>query len=285
MLENLTDRARKAMQLANQEAQHMNQEAIGPEHVLLGLIKEGTTFAARALDTLNVTLKTLRAPVMTAKPAKQDAVTMGKLPFDDLAKQICTRADIEAQTAQKPFVDTKHILLAIFAIEGNGALRILLEMGVTREKVIDAMAGQEAASQKALDDSSVFPERANLTGSHWGARSEAAPPEAPPVPPSHLLAPAPAPPLAPAPNPSPAFQQMELGPGMCALVVQKGRDATEELCAFLRKLHADGKRISVMQVAWKEHGEADAPPPQPPKPAQPKRRGRGRPKKGERPKE
>jgi len=80
MYERFTDRARKVMQLANQEAQRFNHEYIGTEHVLLGLIKEGSGVAANVLKNLDIDLRKIRMEVEKLVQSGPDMVTMGKLP-------------------------------------------------------------------------------------------------------------------------------------------------------------------------------------------------------------
>ena len=79
MYERFTDRARKVMQLANQEAQRFNHEYIGTEHILLGLIKEGSGVAANVLKNLDVDLRKIRLEVEKLVQSGPDMVTMGKL--------------------------------------------------------------------------------------------------------------------------------------------------------------------------------------------------------------
>ena len=78
MYERFTDRARKVMQLANQEAQRFNHEYIGTEHILLGLVKEGSGVAANVLKNLDVDLRKIRMEVEKIVQAGPDMVTMGK---------------------------------------------------------------------------------------------------------------------------------------------------------------------------------------------------------------
>jgi len=88
MYERFTDRARKVMQLANQEAQRFNHEYIGTEHILLGLVKEGTGVAANVLKNLDIDLRKIRLEVEKIVQAGPDMVTMGKLPQTPRAKKV-----------------------------------------------------------------------------------------------------------------------------------------------------------------------------------------------------
>lgn len=87
MYERFTDRARKVMQLANQEAQRFNHEYIGTEHMLLGLVKEGTGVAANVLKNLDVDLRKIRLEVEKLVQSGPEMITMGKLPQTPRAKR------------------------------------------------------------------------------------------------------------------------------------------------------------------------------------------------------
>ena len=88
MYERFTDRARKVMQLANQEAQRFNHEYIGTEHILLGLVKEGSGVAANVLKNLDIDLRKIRLEVEKIVQSGPDMVTMGKLPQTPRAKKV-----------------------------------------------------------------------------------------------------------------------------------------------------------------------------------------------------
>src|SRR3954469_12330371 len=88
MYKRFTDRARKVMQLANQEAQRFNHEYIGTEHILLGLGKEGSGVAANVLKNLDIDLRKIRLEVEKIVQSGPDMVTMGKLPQTPRAKKV-----------------------------------------------------------------------------------------------------------------------------------------------------------------------------------------------------
>lgn len=88
MFERFTDRARKVMQLANQEAQRFNHEYIGTEHILLGLVKEGSGVAANVLKNLDIDLKKVRLEVEKFVQTGPDMVTIGRLPQTPRAKRL-----------------------------------------------------------------------------------------------------------------------------------------------------------------------------------------------------
>ncbi|MFI4873554.1 MAG: Clp protease N-terminal domain-containing protein, partial [Phycisphaerales bacterium JB061] len=88
MFERFTDRARKVMALANQEAQRFNHEYIGTEHILLGLVKEGSGVGANVLKALSVDLRKVRLEVEKLVKQGPEMVTMGKLPQTPRAKKV-----------------------------------------------------------------------------------------------------------------------------------------------------------------------------------------------------
>ncbi|MFO0003241.1 MAG: Clp protease N-terminal domain-containing protein, partial [bacterium] len=102
MYERFTDRARKVMQLANQEAQRFNHEYIGTEHILLGLVKEGSGVAANVLKNLDVDLRKIRIEVEKIVQTGPDMVTMGKLPQTPRAKKVIEYAMDEARMTGIP---------------------------------------------------------------------------------------------------------------------------------------------------------------------------------------
>src|SRR5438128_3445511 len=97
MYERFTDRARKVMQLANQEAQRLNHEYIGTEHILLGLVKEGSGVAANVLKNFNIDVPTIRLEIAKIVLPGPDRVTMGKLPQTPRAKKVMEYSIEEAR--------------------------------------------------------------------------------------------------------------------------------------------------------------------------------------------
>ena len=100
MFERFTDRARKVMELANQEAQRFNHEYVGTEHILLGLVKEGSGVAANVLKNLDVDLRKIRVEVEKLVQTGPDMVTMGKLPQTPRAKKVIEYAIEEARNLE-----------------------------------------------------------------------------------------------------------------------------------------------------------------------------------------
>src|SRR3990170_328494 len=135
MYERFTDRARKVMQLANQEAQRFNHEYIGTEHVLLGLIKEGSGVAANVLRNLDIDLRKIRLEVEKLVQSGPDTVITGKLPYTPLAKKVIEYSVEEARALGHNYVGTEHLLLGLIRESEGVAYRVLMNLGVKLEDV------------------------------------------------------------------------------------------------------------------------------------------------------
>lgn len=135
MFERFTDRARKVMALANQEAQRFNHEYIGTEHVLLGLVKEGSGVGANVLKNLDVDIKKLRLEIEKLVKSGPDMVTMGKLPQTPRAKKVIEYAIEEARALNHNYVGTEHILLGLLRETEGIAAQVLMNLGLKLEDV------------------------------------------------------------------------------------------------------------------------------------------------------
>jgi len=135
MYERFTDRARKVMQLANQEAQRFNHEYIGTEHVLLGLVKEGSGVAANVLKNLDVDLRKIRLEVEKLVQSGPEMVTMGKLPQTPRAKKVIEYSMEEARNLNHNYVGTEHILLGLLREQEGVAAQVLMNLGLKLDEV------------------------------------------------------------------------------------------------------------------------------------------------------
>ena len=137
MYERFTDRARKVMQLANQEAQRFNHEYIGTEHVLLGLVKEGSGVAANVLKNLDVDLRKIRIEVerIVQPGAGGDQVVMGRLPHTPRAKKVLDYSIEEARNLNHNYVGTEHLLLGLLREQEGVAAQVLMNLGLKLEDV------------------------------------------------------------------------------------------------------------------------------------------------------
>jgi ATP-dependent Clp protease ATP-binding subunit ClpC len=155
MFERFTDRARKVMALANQEAQRFNHEYIGTEHILLGLVKEGSGVGANVLKNLDVDLRKVRLEVEKLVKAGPEMVTMGKLPQTPRAKKVIEYAIEEARNLNHNYVGTEHLLLGLLREHDGVAAQVLMNLGLkleeVREEVLNLLgAGAESEGTEAM---------------------------------------------------------------------------------------------------------------------------------------
>src|SRR6188768_1728214 len=135
MFERFTDRARKVMALANQEAQRFNHEYIGTEHILLGLVKEGSGVGANVLKNLDVDLRKVRLEVEKLVKSGPDMVTMGKLPQTPRAKKVIEYSIEEARNLGHNYVGTEHLLLGLLREQEGVAAQVLMNLNLKLEEV------------------------------------------------------------------------------------------------------------------------------------------------------
>lgn len=138
MFEKFTERARKVMSLARQEAQRLNSDFIGTEHVLLGILVEDGGVAVKVLKNLNVQLSTLRAEIerLVEHPTAPTA-TLGQLPFSPRAKRVIELAGEAASQLGHDVIGTEHLLIAIMKEnEGIGA-QVLTNAGLKLDAIKD----------------------------------------------------------------------------------------------------------------------------------------------------
>ena len=157
MFERLTDRARKVMALANQEAQRFNHEYIGTEHILLGLVKEGSGVGANVLKNLDIDLRKVRLEVEKLVKSGPEMVTMGKLPQTPRAKKVLEYAIEEARNLNHNYVGTEHLLLGLLREQDGVAAQVLMNLGVkleeVREEVLNLLgAGVEGEEIDQIDE-------------------------------------------------------------------------------------------------------------------------------------
>lgn len=141
--EHFTDRARKVMQLANQEAVRFSHEYIDTEHILLGLMKEGSGIATQVLRGLNVDLRKIRLEVEKIDQSGPDMVVMGTLPQAPRAKKVIDYAQEEMRHLNHNYVGTEHLLLGLIREVDGVATQVLANLGVkleiVRERTVQLM--------------------------------------------------------------------------------------------------------------------------------------------------
>ncbi|MEE8467345.1 MAG: ATP-dependent Clp protease ATP-binding subunit, partial [Planctomycetota bacterium] len=160
MFDRFTDRAKKVMNLARQEAQRFNHEYLGTEHVLLGLVQEGSGVAANVLKNMGIDLNKIRMEVEKIVKTGPSMVTMGQLPFTPRAKKVLELSMEEAGNLGHNYIGTEHLLLGLIKENEGIAAQVLLILGVkledVREEVLDFLGAD--SSEEDDDDTSLSSE-------------------------------------------------------------------------------------------------------------------------------
>ncbi len=152
MFERFTDRARRVVVLAQEEARMLNHNYIGTEHILLGLIHEGEGVAAKALESLGISLEAVRSQVEEIIGQGQQAPS-GHIPFTPRAKKVLELSLREALQLGHNYIGTEHILLGLIR-EGEGvAAQVLVKLGAdlnrVRQQVIQLLSGYQGSEAAA----------------------------------------------------------------------------------------------------------------------------------------
>jgi hypothetical protein len=137
MYERFTDRARKVMQLAHQEAVRLNGEYVGTEHVLLGLVAEGAGVAANVLANLGIDLRkvSLEVEKLAQRGLDREQVAVGRLPHTPRTQKVIEHAVQEAERLKHNYVGTEHLLLGMLREEETVAAQVLMNSGLSLEAV------------------------------------------------------------------------------------------------------------------------------------------------------
>jgi ATP-dependent Clp protease ATP-binding subunit ClpC len=154
MFERFTDRARRVVVFAQDEARALNHDFIGTEHILLGLVQEGEGVGAKALESLGISLAAVRQRVEDAVPPGQNPPRpAAHIPFTPRAKRVLELSLSESKVLGHRYIGTEHILLGLLR-EGDGvAAQVLVALGAdldgVRERVIQLLAEYQAGKAGA----------------------------------------------------------------------------------------------------------------------------------------
>ncbi len=156
MFDKFTDRARKVMALAREEAKRFNHEYIGTEHILLGLVKEGSGVAANVLQNLDIDLKKIRLEIEKIVQTGPDLVSVGQLPFTPRVKKVLEYAIEEARAMGHNYIGTEHQLLGLLREQEGVAAQVLLNLGVkledVREEVVELLGAESSQNVKEKEE-------------------------------------------------------------------------------------------------------------------------------------
>jgi len=145
--DNLTDHARRALQLARDEARRFRHNYIGTEHMLLGLIREGSGTAATVLKNLKVNLKQVALEVEKTLPSGTEPIPKSsELPFTDNARRVLELANEEARGMGQTYIGTEHMLLGLLGIPRGYAAQILQSVGIKLDRVREEVLNFASAS-------------------------------------------------------------------------------------------------------------------------------------------
>jgi ATP-dependent Clp protease ATP-binding subunit ClpC len=152
MFDRFTDRAKKVMNLARQEAQRFNHEYLGTEHILLGLVQEGSGVAANVLRQMNIDLTKIRSEVEKLVKTGPSMVTMGQLPFTPRAKKVLELSMEEASNLGHNYIGTEHLLLGLIKENEGIAAKVLTNLNVkledVREEVLEFLGADSSEEEE-----------------------------------------------------------------------------------------------------------------------------------------
>ncbi|MGA8040706.1 MAG: Clp protease N-terminal domain-containing protein, partial [Acidimicrobiia bacterium] len=168
MFERFTDRARRVVVLAQEEARLLNHNYIGTEHILLGLLNEGEGIAAQALESLDIDLASVREEVVKIIGQGQQSPS-GHIPFTPRAKKVLELSLREALQLGHNYIGTEHILLGLIR-EGEGvAAQVLQQLGAelqkVRQTVIQLLSGPGSGEQHAAEPAGTGGRESSSSGS------------------------------------------------------------------------------------------------------------------------
>ena len=171
MFERFTDRARRVVVLAQEEAKMLNHNYIGTEHILLGLIHEGEGVAAKALESLDISLEAVREQVQEIIGQGQQAPT-GHIPFTPRAKKVLELSLREALQLGHNYIGTEHILLGLIR-EGEGvAAQVLVKLGAdlnrVRQQVIQLLSGYQGKDPVSVGGSETSSDKGSQVLDQFG---------------------------------------------------------------------------------------------------------------------
>lgn len=150
MQERFTERVRKVMSYARQEAIRLHHDYIGTEHILLGIVKEGEGVAAVVLTNLGINLDDLRRAVENAVSSGFETLVLGEVPLNQEAKSALNFAVDEARKMNHTYVGTEHLLLGLLREERGVACQVLQSLGIdielVRQETIRLLSGDKGTS-------------------------------------------------------------------------------------------------------------------------------------------
>lgn len=174
MFEKFTERARKVMSLSRVEAQRLNSDMIGPEHMLLGITIEGAGVAVKVFQQMNLDPLYIKREVekaITVPP--QPSMTLGQIPFTPRAKRVIELAGETASQLGDEVIGTEHLLLALMKENESIAATVLHRIGFRLENVREMVVRLLAETKKPKDDGTEIRQEIKISGTIIDRRSQA----------------------------------------------------------------------------------------------------------------
>ncbi len=175
MFDRFTDRAKKVMSFARQEAMKFNHEYIGTEHILLGLVQEGSGVAANVLKNMTIDLEKIRHEVEKIVKTGPSMVTMGQLPFTPRAKKVLELSLEEASQLSHNYIGTEHLLLGLIRENEGIAAQVLMNLGVKLDEVREEVLEFLGASENNNDEEGESGESSGSSGSGQSSPGQSSP--------------------------------------------------------------------------------------------------------------
>jgi ATP-dependent Clp protease ATP-binding subunit ClpC len=135
MFERFTERARRVIILARGEAEKYQHEYLGTEHLLLGILREGSGVSVSVMQNMGVNLKQLEAELVSKLPPTENVLTLGEIPFSPKAKKVLELAVEEARLLGQNYIGTEHLLLGLMKEENGTAAQVMKSFGVSLSMV------------------------------------------------------------------------------------------------------------------------------------------------------
>jgi ATP-dependent Clp protease ATP-binding subunit ClpC len=158
MFERFTERARRVIILARGEAEKYQHEYLGTEHLLLGIIREGTGVAISVLQTMEFSQKQLEAELVSRMPPTENVLTLGEIPFSPQAKKVLEYSVEEARLLGQNYIGTEHLLLGIMKEDTGIAAQVLKSFGLSLSMLRkETIALLKLTSPKAKEDKKETP--------------------------------------------------------------------------------------------------------------------------------
>ncbi len=131
MFERFTERARRVIILARGEAEKYQHEYLGTEHLLLGILREGSGVSVSVMQNMGVNIKQLEAELVSKLPPTENVLTLGEIPFSPRAKKVLELAVEEARLLGQNYIGTEHLLLGLMKEENGTAAQVMKSFGVS----------------------------------------------------------------------------------------------------------------------------------------------------------